>query len=90
MIFYRMVIPEIYGYGLEVYADTPEECVKRMRRLHRKWTGQYKPENPKIKSFKGSLEYFGATITLINTNNERTAACAEGQCGIFVDWKDYA
>lgn len=48
-------IPDIFGYGLCVMAETEAEAMDALRAEHRKWKKDFSGE----RSFAEALEYFG-------------------------------
>ena len=77
MTVYKASIPEVFGYGLEAYAETYCEAVKLLRMEYyrgRRNSGGFD------KTFGAAYDYFGGSVRKL----ELPVCGAEGDIGVFL------
>ena len=58
-IVYVGIVPDIFGYGMNVLGDTEQECVKALKKQFFDWRVKY---NMHGMSFDRMMEYFGGQV----------------------------
>jgi len=62
--FYRAHIPEVFGYGLTCFSETPEDAMKLLEETYIEWCNNRDLEL----NFNERFEYYGGDVRKIELN----------------------